>query len=104
MSQVDVSTLPAGSRWSGPNTQRKDVNAQPATAVSTVPVVQESIPVIPISSEARLIARQIGLRAITHLVQRVLNNEDYITQLLARIEKLEAKSAPAHLSKVEHRA
>jgi hypothetical protein len=59
---------------------------------------------LPISAEARLIARQIGLREITHLVQRVLNNEDYITQLLARIEKLEAKSAPAHLSKVEHRA
>ena len=105
-----MSTLPnpypAGPRFIH-NTQRKDVNAKPEptpAASATAPVVEETLPVIPISPEARLIARQIGLREITQFVQRVLNNEDYISQLLARIEKLEAKAAPAHLSKVEHRA
>ena len=46
---------------------------------------------LPISNEARAIARKIGVRASEELIQRVLNNEDYITQLLERITKLEGR-------------
>lgn len=97
---------PAGPRFAH-NTQRKDVNVTAnMNGPSVAPVESYQLRrVTAISPEARHIARQfIGVRSSEYLVQRVLDAEDTIKTLVARIERLEAKSVPAHLSKVETRA
>ena len=91
MSQVDVSTLPAGSRWSGPSTQRKDVNhLPPAPAVALTGASPDMFfRKVSITPEARRIARILGLRSAEYLAQRVIDAETTIEQLVARVEKLE---------------
>jgi hypothetical protein len=44
-----------------------------------------------ITTEARRIARILGLRAAEYLAQRVIDAENNITDLVARVEKLEGR-------------
>jgi hypothetical protein len=46
---------------------------------------------VTITPEARRIARILGLRAAEYLAQRVIDAEDTIVDLVARVEKLETK-------------
>jgi hypothetical protein len=107
-----MSTLPnpypAGPRFIH-NTQRKDVNAvnhqPPAPPVSvTAPEPPQFFKQVAITPEARRIARILGMRSAEYLAQRVIDAEDTIKSLVARVEELEKQSAPAHLRKVEKRS
>jgi hypothetical protein len=58
-----------------------------------------------ITTEARRIARGLGIREAEYLVQRVIDAETTVQELVARVLQLEKQHQPApHLAKVERRA
>jgi hypothetical protein len=87
---------PEGDRFTH-NTTRKDVNhlppqPQPALTGSSPDIHFKAVTISP---EARRIARILGLRSAEYLAQRLIDAEDNITSLVARVEKLEAKKRTA---------
>ena len=60
---------------------------------------------VAITPEARRIARGLGIREAEYLVQRVLDAETTVQELVARVSQLETQHQPApHFAKVERRA
>jgi hypothetical protein len=58
---------------------------------------------VAISLEARRIARGLGIREAEYLVQRVLDAETTMRELVARVSQLEKRQPASHLAKVEKR-
>jgi hypothetical protein len=101
---------PAGPRFIH-NTQRKDVNHQPPAQPVALSGASPDVffRKVTITTEARRIARILGMRSAEYLAQRVIDAETTVQELVARVLKLEKvvdAKFPAHLvaAKVERRA
>jgi hypothetical protein len=96
--------FPAGPRFIHNTASKVGQQPEPAPALTgQAPAV--FLKAVTITPEARRIARGLGIREAEYLVQRVLDAETTVQQLVARVSELERQGQLApHLAKVERRA